>query len=279
MNNSYAIFVNTTDKFEDCWEPFFKLFSIYWPGYKGKIYLNTEYKTYQYPGLNIVSLKNCEQTKDADKATWSDCLIRGWTDIDNDVILYMQEDYFFNAPVQNDIVEYYAGLVRKDNISCLHLTHASGNGPFLPSKYSDLEEISQKAHCRISCQAALWKKEVLLKYIRRHESAWQFEAFGTKRAHLVKDSFFNVNVSAVRKNRIMPYVLTGVIQGQWKPEVVDLFASNNINVDFSRRGFRVSKAPSLKERIRGKIKRLPRELPSKIDLWKLRIKKLTGIIK
>jgi len=128
--NNFAIFVNTTDRFEDCWEPFFKLFSVYWPGFKGKIYLNTEYKTYQYPGLDIVSIKNCETTKDADKATWSECLYRGWTAVDNEVILYMQEDYFFNAPVNNDEIEKYAAFIRKENISCLHLTHASGNGPF-----------------------------------------------------------------------------------------------------------------------------------------------------
>ena len=26
-----TIFVNTSDNFEDCWEPFFKLFKLYWP--------------------------------------------------------------------------------------------------------------------------------------------------------------------------------------------------------------------------------------------------------
>jgi hypothetical protein len=272
MSGSFSVFVNTTDRFEDCWEPFFKLFAIYWPEYKGKIYLNTEYKTFQYPGLDIVSIRNCERTQDADTTTWSDCLIRGWSAIDNDVILYMQEDYFFYAPVQNDKVEYYADFIRRENVSCLHLTHAGSNGPFSPSKYPDLEVIGQQAHCRISCQAALWKKDVLLKYVRHFESAWQFETFGTQRAHLIKDNFLNVNVIPARTNRIMPYILTGIIQGQWKKDVVELFAKHDINVDFSIRGFRNFKKPGFVERIKSKIRRFPKELPSKMDLWKMKLK-------
>ena len=71
MENKYAILVNTCDKFEDCWEPFFKLFALYWPDYKGPIYLNTEYKTFTYGNLNIISLKICEKKKDHSEITWS----------------------------------------------------------------------------------------------------------------------------------------------------------------------------------------------------------------
>ena len=55
----YSVLVNTCDKFEDCWNPFFKLFCMYWQDYKGKIYLNTEYKDYSFPGLDIISVKGC----------------------------------------------------------------------------------------------------------------------------------------------------------------------------------------------------------------------------
>ena len=268
--STFSIFVNTTDKFEDCWEPFFKLFSIYWPDYKGKIYLNTETKTYQYPGLDIVSIRNCAATQDADKATWSECLIRGWNAVDNDVILYMQEDYFFYAPVNNAQVERYAAFIRQEDISCLHLTYASGNGPFFPSKYPGLQEIGPNAHCRLSCQGALWKKTALLKYARPHESAWQFEAFGTQRAHIIKDNFLNVDVAADEKNRLLPYILTGIIQGRWKKDVPELFAKHQISADFSRRGFYDYQKPDVLNRIKMRIKKFPKELPSIIDLWKLK---------
>lgn len=53
----YSILINTCDKFEDCWNPFFKLWSIFWKDCKGHIFLNTEYKDFSYPGLNIKAVK------------------------------------------------------------------------------------------------------------------------------------------------------------------------------------------------------------------------------
>ena len=55
----YSVLVNTCDKFEDCWNPFFQLFCMYWQDYKGKIYLNTEYKDYSFPDLDIIPVKGC----------------------------------------------------------------------------------------------------------------------------------------------------------------------------------------------------------------------------
>ena len=68
MNREFSILINTTDSFSDCWEPFFKLFCKYWPDYDGKIYLNTETKTFNYKNLNIISVQNGLKN-----GTWSQC--------------------------------------------------------------------------------------------------------------------------------------------------------------------------------------------------------------
>ena len=86
---NYSILINTCDNFEVCWIPFFKLFKKFWPNYKGKIYLNTELKEYQHSGLNIISIKNEKLGK-----KWSQCLKYALEFIDEEYILYMQEDYF-----------------------------------------------------------------------------------------------------------------------------------------------------------------------------------------
>jgi len=59
-----SIFVNTSDNFEDCWDPFFKLFSIFWPNCPFPIVLNTETKDYSYPGLNIRCTKVAQGEKE-----------------------------------------------------------------------------------------------------------------------------------------------------------------------------------------------------------------------
>ena len=274
---NYSIFVNTTDKFEDAWYPFFKLFAKYWPDYNGKIYLNTEYKTFQFPGLNIISIRNCLAHKDADTITWSQCLKRALEVIDTDVILYMQEDYFLNGIVKNDIVTGYVSKMTEYNINCLHLTDQNNKGPFSPSEFTDFWLINQKNKDLISCQAALWKKSFLEKYIRPWESPWQFETNGTKRANLTDDKFYTVSREIYRSafNEIIPYIFTGIVQGRWNEDVVNLFAENNIGIDYNKRGFTKDiNGKTLKQRLKKRVHNFPTETISAADLLTLKFRRL-----
>jgi hypothetical protein len=272
-DSSFSILVNTTDKFEDCWMPFFKLFAKFWPEYPGKIYLNTEYKTFNYPGINIVSVQNCIEKKDADKVTWSECLIRALNKIDNEIVLYMQEDYFLKAPVKSKLLEGMVDRIRSYDIDCLHLTDQNTKGPFTQSEFDDLWLIGVQAKDRISCQTALWKKHVLLQYIKTWENPWQFETNGTKRAAVLNHKFYTVNreIYKLDDNEIIPYLFTGVIQGRWYEPVVQLFEENGIQMDFGKRGFvRDAKPKTLGDRIKKRIVNLPEESISAIDLLKIK---------
>lgn len=95
----YSILVNTCDNFEDCWNPFFTLFKKYWSDYAGTIFLNTEYKTYEYSGLTIVPIQGCLKNKypRTKRPTWSQCLKWALESINTDIILYLQEDYFIKG--------------------------------------------------------------------------------------------------------------------------------------------------------------------------------------
>ena len=48
----FTVLVNSSDGFEDCWDPFFKLFDKYWPNCNAPIILNTEKKTYKSTGTS-----------------------------------------------------------------------------------------------------------------------------------------------------------------------------------------------------------------------------------
>lgn len=261
--NQFAILVNTCDAFEDCWEPFFKLFSIYWPDYDGKIYLNTEYKDFSYRGLNIISVKGCEkhQFSKTKRATWSQCLIWALEEIDSDVVLYLQEDYFLKDFVKNETVEYYAQLIQANNdIHCIHLTDQAMQIDTTQSKYENLFLPSPREKLTISCQAALWQKTVLRSCLRTYENAWQFEMYGSRRELLHPHNIYVVNTQIVRLNKfeIVPYIFTGIIKGRWYEEVVPLFEKHGVQIDYTRRGY-VNDAPNdpITLRIRRKFKQFP----------------------
>jgi hypothetical protein len=263
MNDKYVILVNTCDKFEDCWIPFFKLFSIYWPDYREKIYLNTEYKDFTYGGLNIIPIKGCEKHNipKTKRATWSQCLKWALNEIDSDIVLYMQEDYFLKDPVKNDIVENYVEMMQNhEDIHCIHLTDQALLAASNPSKYENLYPALIKQRYRISCQAALWKKDILLSCLQNHENAWQFEEFGSLREAVKPHNFYVVDSNWIQLNKfeIIPYIFTGIVQGRWYENVMPLFEKNKIIIDYTKRGF-LKDAPkrSISMKIKNKIRKIP----------------------
>lgn len=255
----YSILINTCDKFEDCWNPFFKLFKLYWPDCKGTVYLNTEYKDYSYFGLSIVPIKGCiGKTFKGKFATWSSCLKWALDKIDSDIVLYMQEDYFLKAPVKNDIVEQYVKLMHEHpDIKCIHLTDQAVYS-YCKSEFENLDVVEYNQRYRVSCQAALWRKDELYALIREYEDAWLFEEFGSQRSAVMKSKYLCVSRDFVKLDQfeIIPYIFTGIIRGCWKEEVVSLFKKHEIEIDYSKRGFLkdAPKIPFLK-RIRRKIKK------------------------
>ena len=172
--NSYSILINTCDAFEDCWEPFFRLWSLYWPGCPAPVYLNTEYKTYSGPEKGVVSLKSCagRNIPVRRRATWSQCLKWALEALETDTVLYMQEDYFLTGPVDGEAVERYAALMRAHpEIPCIQLT-PEGIPAREPSRYEGLFTSDPDYPWYACCQGALWNRKALLSLLREAESAW-----------------------------------------------------------------------------------------------------------
>lgn len=271
---SYSILINTCDKFEDCWDPFFKLWSIYWPDCKAKVFLNTEYKDYSYTGLNIIPLKCCERKQFKGKyASWSQCLLWALESIDSDIILYMQEDYFLNGTVNNEMVEHYVQYMQNhSDVPCIQLSTVGIPDCNVVDSQEHLYDSNHNFFSYVSCQASLWQKSVLRNLVREHESAWQFEYYGSKRAKFLSYDFLTIDHKWLRNgNPIIPYLATGVIGGKWYSPVVKLFLAHGIDIDYQLRGFYYPKTNrNLWRKVKGRIKIL--KLRSELEILCLRIK-------
>lgn len=246
----YSILVNTCDKFDDCWDPFFKLLTIYWPDCKEKIYLNTEYKDYSFGDLDITAVKGSfeHNIPKGKYPTWSQCLIWALEKIETPIILYMQEDYFLKDKVKSDIIDRYVEIMEKDSmLKCIYISNPSV-WHTEPSEYENLHYVAVNQNYRVSCQAALWKKDELLALLRARENAWYFEIYGSQRSGVLAHKYLGVPRSYVYNGQfeILPYIYTGIVKGQWLREVVPLFTNHQIEIDFSLRGFVGDSVPKLK---------------------------------
>jgi hypothetical protein len=244
MTTDYTLFVNSCDSFEDCWNPFFKLMVRYWPDFDGQIMLNTEYKNYSFGRLDIRASQVCDKHyfPRSKRAPWGLCTRWGIEALDTEIVLYMQEDYFLNAKVDNaEIARCVEVMAEYPEICCIHLT----NKTFVsnePSVYDGLDIFAINQHYRVSCQAALWRKSELLALLRDRENGWEYEEFGTRRSKAMGHLYLHSR-RAKDTGDVVPYVFTGIEQGRWNDDVVDLFKDSGISVDFSKRGF-ISSAPA-----------------------------------
>ena len=234
MDKDFAIFVCSTDSYKDCWKPFFYLFQKYFTEYKDKIYLSSESKTFHYTDLDIINLQIGKYFPSR-RPTWSESLAKALDLISETYILFLLDDLFFNNPVKIEILKEYIELAKKHE--CTYLGLGGNPGPFDNSN-NKLWRIKNNADYAISLLPSIWNVKKISKYLRKHESPWQLEIYGTRRVNICNDNFYSVNTEEYGQNSIIPYPKrTGIIRGEWNKEVIDLFKTNNIkNIDFSLRG-------------------------------------------
>jgi len=176
-----AILVNSSDGFQDCWAPFFRLLATHWPSCRFPVYLNVEEATYEHPSLEVRCLNHPRLPSGA-MVPWSDRLIESLQAIPEPYVMSMQEDYFLDAPVRAELVEDCLRGVADDGVGCVRLTGFGARGGTKMAERPYLVDVPRISHSRTSTQAAIWDKEVLLSYVRRQETVWETEILGTRRA-------------------------------------------------------------------------------------------------
>ena len=234
-----CVLVNSCDKYEDAWHPFFSLLKKYWNDCPYKIYLNTETKTYCMEGIEIESINLPDKLK-TKKCAWSLRLKYALKRIKAKYVIFLLEDFFLLDYVnQKEIEKTISWLENNKDISCFQ---------FYPNpkllcendrKFMGYQKRSMKGRWWLRCQAAVWRKKDLLRYLNPYESAWQFEEYGTHIAKLYNKRFYNCCDEKLCpfSYNVDIYTGYGIYEGEWLKSNVDLFKKENIEVDFSKLGF------------------------------------------
>ncbi|HEY9115349.1 MAG TPA: hypothetical protein VIN10_11675 [Bacteroidales bacterium] len=243
MENNLArklsIVVSSSDGYDDCWDPFFTLLKNYFPGIEGiEVLLSTQTKDYSSPGFNLKVVKHGK------KAAWSQRLRQTLEQTSHKIVLFLDEDSFLRSEVNMSLLTKLVDLMDKNN-EIGHIRFAKGNWEASPTEWEFLQELKPFSRQRFMMLIGLWNKEVLLKHLVDHETTWSIEKWANIRSNILKDRFFCVSRSVIESDG-SPYNAAengGIYKGKWIEDyVVPLFSKNNIEIDFSKRGFTDQKA-------------------------------------
>jgi len=207
--SSVAVVVSSCDAFFDAWRPFVFFFRKHW-------------SDCPFPKFLIVNRLQVRSSFIQPIAVGPD---RDWAanmevalgQIPQPYILYFQEDYFLNGPVQREqLAGDFAYALERDAASfCFHPRSR------LEPDFEKLNErfgiVPRESDGRTRLQVTLWKKAALQMALRPGETAWNMEARASERTRdLLSLSYFDLEKAPV------PYLMSAIVRGLWTPEAIAL---------------------------------------------------------
>lgn len=231
--NRCTILVASSDGYEDSWIPFFKILKENWNDIPYEIKLSTQTKSFQFDGLDI-DIVNMSPANV--KAPWGARMIEALSGIQTEYVLLLLEDYYLLEPVDQNRIEQCLDWMDEDNCIANFSFGVMDYPNIRDEKYPGFERRPQVGPYRLNAQAALWRREKLISYIRPHESPWDWEILGSERSERYPELFYT---SIKDKPRVFLYDFweCGIRRGKWTKGVPTLFAKYDIDMDFSIRGF------------------------------------------
>ena len=239
-HESLGVLVNSCDKYDDLWKPFFELMTVNWPDLKYPVYLNTETKDYPYTiGTQQITTLHWSDPS----APWSERLYQALKRIPEEFVLMVMDDYFLVDKVKSGEIDSMLQWMKTDKkIANVVLYSVGSHGTVSESNPRVILLDKKVPNLVVCCTTAIWRKEVLMSLIRRYESPWEFEEAGTQRAYKKDWKHYALSPEGVAEHgliypfRLAPVHGIGVLQGKWGFNNKALFEKFGIEADFSKRG-------------------------------------------
>ena len=216
LEDKIAILVVSCDKFSDLWDPYFSLFFRFWPECPFNIYLLSNRRNYIHPKVRCILT--------GEDVSWSDNLIFALKQIEKEYVFMMLDDFMLVNEINNrNVIEIFNWAI-KCNANYVKMDAALT----ADKKFNNfVGVISNGTIYRTSTIMPLWKTSTLLNILRRGESAWDFEVFGTIRSDNY-DGFYVTNENHFQTANL-------VVKGKWEHRALRKVKSLGVSIDLSSR--------------------------------------------
>jgi hypothetical protein len=218
-----AVLISSCDAYADAWYPCLTLLHRYWPDCPWPLRLVTNHRRPVWSAGEVIAV--------GDDHGWADNLRVALDQLDVESLIYLQEDYWLQSPVDTQRLRRVLEFARQTGAAYVRL----GGGPDPDAPFANelgLGQLSHSAPYRCSLQAAVWNVAALRSLLRAAENGWQMELQGTERARTLAAPFF---ATYARAPLIDYYEFTAIMKGAWVPGALRLCRREGILVDTSQR--------------------------------------------
>lgn len=230
---NYALMVLGCDKNSELIPMFLRNLKKYWPQYSKEVYINTEsVRTVSDDFELIYPSLVCDINTPWGKRLY--CFLREYP---YDYVVFLLDDFILGDFVDNDELDrVHTIMKRHPEIACFNFMETYKDADdSVKEAYGRYYLKDRKAEFRMNLQAAIWRKDYLMKFIRKHENPWQFETWGSIRSLRYRDEIYHIQKTAPH---VFIYPEGGVFaDGKWYEEkTIDFLKKEGFNVDVSVRG-------------------------------------------
>lgn len=231
---SVAIVVSSCDAFFDCWQPFAAFFRKFWPSCPLPVHLIVNKLSVRSSFIRAIAV--------GEDRNWASNMKTALTQIDAERVLYLQEDYFLTAPVDEDRLARDFAYALDNSVDAFCFRARSEVEPAFVPLNDDFGIVPRDSDGRTRCQLTLWKRDAFLSILRDGETAWEMESRGSNRTREMKILSYHT-----RERMPVPYLMSAIVRGLWTPEAIALCQEHDVRIHPS---FRALYSPRpLKQRL------------------------------
>lgn len=216
MTQDFAILVLSCDKYSDLWPPFFQCFRKNFPTGEWPIYVGSNSKICDEPGVVTILSVNDED--------WSTSCKRILKQIPERKLFVILEDLFAASRVDERLLS--AAIDFLFAADAKHIRYWPGIPLDGPSEHPDIEYFARGAPYRANV-CGFWDREYLMGLLLEGESPWNFEILASYRTSYV-DGFYGLRKPLCEYRNL-------VEKGCWIPDSVEWARKNDVTLDFAKR--------------------------------------------
>ena len=219
---SYKIVVMSCDKNKDLWKPFYHCMEKYWANHPEIIYSTESIKNPYYK--TICRNLPIEQ--------WTRRVYETIKDLPCKNILLMVDDLFMRDNVDNDFIWSLQSYLDKPRVAALNFEFQFDKGDVPIDKLVSLRSYNGKF--KVSCMCQMWRKSAMLDLFNCDKDPWRFEKDNNAKNY---NFLISKNGDFLNWGKPKDRWQWGIVKGKWTQETKDFFDKENIEVDYSQRGF------------------------------------------